>query len=221
MPGPIDFSDIEPDIVMGANVLVIPTIGDTNVPQNTAIAQARVAGIIELFDIDPVYGKTHNQVLVDNGVVEGVEKIQTNFVTVDGAPRNILFDVDDLDDGRNCNFAAFPQCTGAIPQQTYICTSDGSINTAMACADGYNAPSLPQPLRLTVQTTTGVAGMRIPYMHPTGQHGFDVPKPSRVFDMDMYNINMIGRYFQTNGTEILDDPCLADDSCLHIPPPPQ
>jgi hypothetical protein len=219
--GPIDYSDIEPDIAMGSNVLVIPTIGDTNVPQNTAIAQARVAGIIEVFEKDPTYGKTHNQVLIDNGVVEGVEKIQDYTVTVDGNPNfHILFDVDDLDDSRACDYGTYNTCVDS-PYQDYICTLDGSTSSAQSCGDGYNAPTLDPPLRLTVQTETGVAGMRIPYMQPRGQHGFDVPHPSKVFDIETYMINLIGRYFQSNGTIILDDPCLEDSSCIYIPPPPQ
>jgi hypothetical protein len=225
--GPIDYRDIEPDIVMGTNVLVIPTIGDTNVPQNTAIAQARVAGMIELFEEDPIYGKTQNQVLIDTGVVEGVEKIQDYTVTVDGNSNyHILFDLDDLDNSRSCDYATYDKCVNS-PEQEYICTDDGSIDPTHACGDGYNAPTLATldpllpPLRLAVETKTGVAGMRIPYMKPTGQHGFDVPKPSRAFDIDTYLINLIGRYFQSNGTVILDDTCLEADSCIHIPPPPQ
>ncbi|HUT54486.1 MAG TPA: hypothetical protein VM658_13940 [bacterium] len=218
--GPLDFTDIDPDIQMGANVLVIPTIGDTNVPQNTAIAEARNAGLIELFAKDPIYGKTHNQVLLDNFVVEGVEKIEPYTVSKNGSPYHILFDLDDLDEGGACDAAVYHFCKSS-PSQDYICTDNDSTDPAHACADGYNAPTLDPPLRLTLETTNGVAGMRMPYMQPTGQHGFDVPHPNKAFNIELYNINMIGRYFQTNGGQILNDTCLENDSCAHIPPPPQ
>jgi len=69
-----------------------------------------------------------------------------------------------------------------------------------------------------------VAGMRVPYMNPTGQHGFDIPHPTtKNFDSDQYMINLIGRYFQTRGTEILDDPCLELTHfapCTFIPTSP-
>jgi hypothetical protein len=68
-------------------------------------------------------------------------------------------------------------------------------------------------LRLSVKTPSGVAGMRIPYMNPHGQHGFDVPHPEKAFNIDTYLLNLIGHYFATKGTEIVDDPCLADSSC--------
>jgi hypothetical protein len=227
--GPLDFSDMDPDIVMGANVLVIPTIGDTNVPQNTAISQARVANMIELFEDDPNYGMTQNQVLIANHVVEGVEKI-TDYYPLGGGMGNyhILFDIDDLSHKLDCPqpISAYNLCTNnpdPIPSD-YICTLDGTTSTAAGnvCGDGYNAPTLDPPLRITVQTETGVAGMRIPYMQPTGQHGYDVAKPTRAFDIDQYNINMIGRYFQSNGTDLSDDPCQAGfNDCLYHPPPPQ
>ena len=51
-------------------------------------------------------------------------------------------------------------------------------------------------------------------------HGADAffRKP---FDIDSYSINMIGRFFQSGGKEILDDHCLEDYSCDFIPAPPE
>lgn len=228
-PGPLNFRDIEPDIQMGANVLVIPTIGDTNVPQNSGISNARCANMIELFKDDPRYGKTQNQVLLDNHVIEGVEKIESYFpltISVAFLTYHILFDLDDLDEGGKCNYNNFNRCVNS-PYQDYVCTLNGTTVPDQACGDGYNAPVLKDltgawaPLRLTVPTATGVAGMRMPYMQPTGQHGFDVPHPSKAFDIETYNINMIGRYFQTNGGQILDDTCMEKDNCVYIPPPPE
>lgn len=188
----IDYSDVDPELVMGANVMDIPTIGDMNVPVNTGIAIARAAGFINVTEIDPRYGKTQNQVLIDSYVIEGLERL-CRFQVLPSGPC-ILFDVDNLSDGLD----GF--------------TSEG--------VPGSEIPRLNPPLRVTVRTPTGVSGMRIPYMSPFGQHGFNIPHPEKEFNMDNYMINKIGRYFETRGQEIVDDICLADNSCNFILPPP-
>lgn len=180
----------ETRIAHGANVLVVPTIGDTNVPIDTGIAIARAAGIIPLFEPDPRYpdpsdpsrSLSANQVLIRNYVVEGIDKL--NRFTHPKTGKGILFDPDNLSEGR----------------------------------DGYGAPRLNPPLRLTVSTDTGVAGMRIPYVKPTGDHGFETPNPSLQFDIHTYMVNLIGLYFRSQGKEIRDNVCLEDNSCKDIPP---
>jgi hypothetical protein len=71
--------------------MVIPTVGDTNVPVATGIALARAAGFVELFAADPRYGKTPNRVLIDQHVIEGVERAGP-FINTVGQP--VLMDVD-------------------------------------------------------------------------------------------------------------------------------
>jgi hypothetical protein len=81
--------------------------------------------------------------------------------------------------------------------------------------DGFGAPE-PAPsdrLLLKVPTDTGVSGVRFAYLDPHGQHGIFIPSPQKAFDMDTYVVNLIGRFFASAGTEILDDTCLEDSSC--------
>jgi len=188
----LDFSDTDPNIQPGANVMVIPTIGDMNVPVNTGIAIARAAGFIGITENDPRYGKPQNQVLIENFVIEGLERL-CRFKAA-SSDKCILFDVDNLSDGLD-GFS-----------------SDGVLNS--------DIPRLIPGLRITVKTESGTSGMRIPYMSPFGQHGFAIPSPNKEFDMDNYMINKIGRYFETRGTEIVDDICLEDNSCSFIIPAP-
>jgi hypothetical protein len=54
--------------------LVINTIGDMNVPMATGVQIARAAGFIDLSTRDARYGKTPNRVLVENHVLEAVER---------------------------------------------------------------------------------------------------------------------------------------------------
>ncbi len=84
--------------------------------------------------------------------------------------------------------------------------------------DGNNAPTLAEPLRLSVALPDGgVGALRFLYVKPRGAHGFGPSDPSKIFNIDLYAINAIGHYFATGGAEWIDDTCLADDSCSFIP----
>ncbi len=54
--------------------MVMNTIGDMNVPMATGAALARAAGLIDLTQKDARYGKTPNQMLIDTGALEAVER---------------------------------------------------------------------------------------------------------------------------------------------------
>ncbi len=82
--------------------------------------------------------------------------------------------------------------------------------------DSYGATSL-APLRLTVPTSSGVSGLRLPYVDPTGTHGFATPEPQKEFDIATFATMQIASYFASDGTEISDDLCLEDASCAWIP----
>jgi len=71
--------------------MVINTIGDMNVPMATGVQIARAAGFIELFKKDPRYNKTVNRVMIDNHVLEAVERAGP-YRNSQGAP--VLMDVD-------------------------------------------------------------------------------------------------------------------------------
>lgn len=78
--------------------------------------------------------------------------------------------------------------------------------------DDFDAPS-EAPLRITKETSSGVVGLRLPYIKPDGQHGFQTPNPELGFDINSFAINQIARYFQTLGQELSDEPCLATWDC--------
>jgi len=188
---PFDYSDVDPGLEMGTNVLDIVTVGDMNVPINTEIALARVAGMIPLFQKDPIehyvkvsdttvmtftaYTFTQNQLLLDTYVIEGLERLKR----WEDSKGGLLFDIDNL-----------------------------AVGTDFTETNKRDIPRLDPPLRVTVNTKTGVSGMRIPYVWPTGRHAIDVPHPGEDFDINTYMINVVGLYFQSRGKEIIDDPCL-------------
>jgi hypothetical protein len=67
--------------------------GDPGVPIATATALLRAAGHLDFLGTDPRYGKSDNQVLIDTGFVEGVERTGRHFNAKGEA---ILEDVDVL-----------------------------------------------------------------------------------------------------------------------------
>ncbi len=83
--------------------------------------------------------------------------------------------------------------------------------------DGTGAPS-DAPLRVTIETTSGMSGMRMPYVSSTGSHGFAFPEPSREFDINSFAIHQVARYFQTEGRIISDDLCMESHDCDWLEP---
>lgn len=55
--------------------VVVHSVGDSDVPIASGIALARTAGIVGLDEVDPRYGRTPNEVLLDNHVIEGVNRL--------------------------------------------------------------------------------------------------------------------------------------------------
>ncbi len=92
---PYDQTDIEPDHPQETRAIVIPTIGDQEVPVNTGISMARAMGIIDFSKPRAdLYGLTEDDYLLAVGAYEGTERYPR---WVDGrGPYN--FDVDDLDE---------------------------------------------------------------------------------------------------------------------------
>ena len=86
--------------------------------------------------------------------------------------------------------------------------------------DEYDAPS-EEPLRLTLETASGVSGLRLPYHRSTGTHAFGLPETDRPFDSSTYSVFQMGRYLTTGGQELVDDVCLQDASCDFIPELPE
>lgn len=181
------------------NVLTVVTAGDRNVPVNTGVAIAKVAGFVELFHPDPRYGKTINRLIIDEGVQEGIP-----WLAVKPEWGEVLVDLDNLSGSTN-----------TVPGE------------AGGSADGLLGPRLDPPLRLvrrTFGTKDGLTGLVIPLLDERqGSHGF--PPPGMVdldFDVGQFMEHQIGRFFTTRGTDVRYDPCmetLSDCDFIEDPPP--
>lgn len=184
------------------NVLNVTTIGDPNVPVNTGIAIAKVAGFVELFEPDPRYGTTVNRVLIEEGVQAGIPWLETRGA--EWGP--VLVDVDNISNSANI-----------VPMDV------------AGSADGLVAPRLDPPLRIVVptfgtETTGGLSGLALPMLDEfDGQHGFPPPGlTDSDFDVGQYMEHQIGLYFRSLGREVRHDPCMQlPANCSGIPPIPE
>jgi hypothetical protein len=202
------------------NSMVITTVGDMNVPTNTGISIARCAGSLrwDATSREARWGnRTPNRVLLDFGAIMGLERLNPPEW---GGPGGPLFDADDLSHGTD-GFAqprpADPRITGVdafaalrswVPSPTSGAARTSCTETPEA--DGATA---------TVECPQGTSALVLPYISAGGDHGFYVPQPSLAFDVNTYMVNMIGRYFQTQGRTIDYRMCLEDNTCDYIPPP--
>lgn len=197
---PLVFHEGDEEIVNPpTNVLNVVTVGDANVPVNTGIGIAKVAGFVELFEPDPRHGKTVNRVLIDEGIQEGVPWLEVRGP----AWGPVLVDPDNLSGSTNVE-----------PMDP-----TGSV-------DGLVAPRLDPPLRIIAPmpgTKDGKTGVVLPMIDEfDGAHGFSPPGMTDLdFDVGQFMEHQIGWFFRSRGTEVRFDPCMATmDECEFIPSPP-
>jgi hypothetical protein len=181
-----------------ANVLLMETSGDTTVPIATGLSLGRAAGLIEQNQPDSDYGLPMDQILIQSGVAEGIANLSLYADPTTG-PRAAL--------GSHIRCDA----PGARCDQPILLDPSGfSCDVAGAnCTDGFGAPRLNPPLReqLQVTTSSGTSALILEYISPTGSHSFLNPQPQKAFDADLFFANMVGRYFETLGTEVQYHPC--------------
>lgn len=215
---PLDVSGYDPGVTPGANVLVIPTAGDLLVPVNTGIMIAAAAGTISASEPDPRYGKSQLRHLIDSYALEAVDRFGRYEMDVDLDPtktcayastvrRRGVVDVDDLDQGTSELHAPTP----VAPLRATLRSADGAPAVAqpIMCDDGD-----PARCSTVYRDAAGLQAMRMPYLDYRGQHGFaPTANPCRPFDVDRYMMNLVARFFQTGGTELWDDLCLAEGTC--------
>ncbi len=122
-----------------ANVLLMPTAGDTIVNVNTGIALARAAGFIDRTKEDPRYGMSQDQWLIDRKVVQGLEEFGP-YVCADGRP--CLFDVENGDRGTDGIGATSDTPLHATVEST---SGLGALRLSYADPQGSHGFALPEP----------------------------------------------------------------------------
>ena len=211
-------------------LLVVNTVGDQAVPVNTGNAFARAAGAIPfmgplaverhpaladyatpqaLFDR---YQRSPNRVLVDRGVLEGLAALNRFPIT---SRMDALFDVDDLDEGAQAFGEQHLDQPLRLVRRAIHATSAADLDAAW----------LPTIAPWSGDTGPTVAVLNA-YIQPDGAHSFGVTDPDLVWDPARYLMNVIGRFFATNGSDLYyrSHPaihqCAARGDCDFLAPAP-
>jgi hypothetical protein len=211
------------------SVLVINTVGDQAVPINTGNAFARAAGALpflspmvgqrypELADyatptvLFERYMRTPNRVLIDRGVLEGIAaagRFPSNGRT------DILFDVDDLDEGM--------QGFGEQVLRPPLRLVRRGVRAEVGTINDVWAP--------TIAPWAGddrpVVALLNAYIVPQGTHSFALPEGTAPWKAPIYLLHTVGRLFASQGRDVYyrshpgEHSCAARASCAFIPAPP-
>ncbi len=195
-------------------VLVMPTAGDFTVPVNTGVALGRAAGLLgswrrdetlpaeqgwrQLFAPDPRYGKSVDQHLVDEYVVEGDTRYRRFVDPAFGV--EVPSDVDDDSDGTlafGCGDADWSSKSGETR-----CPAELRGRTPEAFFQ-VRSPGPGKALRMRLERAEGGNdAFRVPVLRPHGQHGIYNAQPFRRFDADAYMVNFTLRFLGSRGRDV-------------------
>ena len=191
----------------GTHTLMVPTIGDMNVPMNTGVAAARASGLLDYLVPDSRYGKSPNQVLIDTFAMEATDT--TNRFT-DSSGRGVHMDVDNFSEGKDRFGAEVPRL-------------DPPLRVGLGQKDRLGGASA---MVLPISSPQGTHGFDFPgemtdaarkdcknaCTDNTGPDpcGCNAMKP---FDIGFFMFNLLGNYFISDGKQIKIEDCYGYDTC--------
>jgi hypothetical protein len=192
------------------HVLVMPTVGDSQVPAATGVSLGRTAGLLgswrrepdkykpehgwrALFTPDPRYGLSVEEWLRQRWVIEGDARLQ-RWAGYDYNP-HVLFDPDDVSDGK-ARFDCAPDAPHEWSKGEFLCPKVEPGKPAF----GVPHPEPGKALRIARARGDGsFDAFRMPLLRPAGQHGIYNPQPFRTFDADAYMVNFTARFLASQG----------------------
>ncbi len=131
--------------VVSTRVILMPSVGDTGVPIATGVALARAGGFVSYDKVDPRYGKSQNQLLIDSWAVEGLSRMSRYHNTQNSG---VLLDLEHLssitgaDDGYDV-----PRLNPPLRLTSYRPTVDGQtgVEFIMLSPEGDHGFATPNP----------------------------------------------------------------------------
>jgi hypothetical protein len=157
-------------------------------------------------------GKTPNRVLIENHVIEGISRLGRHPAGAKCAPNVPVTLIEGCKEARTypdrsvCDKSLFdPESLseGTIPYDPeHLVNPLRLVRLAKHASEG-DLQSTWGP-RLSLPWTPGapLAGSLQPFIVPGGVHGFDPPDPCKGWDDGAYLINILGRFFATEGTDV-------------------
>ena len=222
--------NIQPEGPATTNAIVMPTVGDSNVPVATGVANARAMGLLPITmeeAEDPAFRYGRSTVTAQVGAFDDWWShrpswgswLLTNGMT-DLSPNDVLLDQYVMEG----DSTILRQSSRPIPSTLSLFDPDQYGDGAQTFRrDSINVQptSFVEPLRITRKTDTGVSGMVLPFIRPEGNHGFELPGDAnnQPFEMTLYLFNMMAHFVRSGGEELIADPCLVDFSCSFLPAP--
>ncbi|HHW97755.1 hypothetical protein KBB45_06305 [Myxococcota bacterium] len=200
------------------NMIIYHAIGDPNVSISTSLSLARGAGVLDYYGP----GLTRNDLLLRAYVSEGVEGFRRHYST---GPNKLTFTDWEKDKKAIIKDARWPDeftkdfqenPNGALPLHADPDDTDRGYNE-------FGEPSVPgytPPTRVLKTDGTNVSGhlaLRLPYTYPLGAHGVEFSDPRYKFNIKNYVENQLSVFMTTEGKVLIDDPCLAFNTCEIFP----
>jgi len=199
----------------GTHTLMVPTVGDMNVPVSTGVTAARAAGLVDFLHVDPRYGVTPNQVLIDTYTLEATDKLK-RFTDSNG--NGVDKDIDNLSGGTDRFGTEVPRL-------------DPPLRIGVGKTDPLGGASA---MLMPISSPTGTHGFDMPgEMYDKARKDCEKscadktgPDPCNCatqqhFDVGLFMFNLIGHYFNSDGKEIKLEACYGTDTCkdkLPVPP---
>jgi pimeloyl-ACP methyl ester carboxylesterase len=198
----------------GTHTLMVPTVGDMNVPVSTGVTAARAAGLLDFLRPDPRYGKSANQVLIDEYVLEATDRTKR---FTDSSGNGVMKDVDDFSGGKDRFGSEVPRLSPPLR------VGVGRVDRL----GGASAMLLP------ISSATGTHGFDRPgemaddarkqcekdCPDKTGENPCGC-KTREYFDIGHFMFNLMGDYARSGGKKLEIRSCYSRDDCPDMAKPP-
>jgi hypothetical protein len=199
----------------GAHALIITTLGDMSVPTSSGITAARAAGLIDYLGVDPRFGMSVNQKLIETHTAEGVHTLKRY---TNAAGEGVHLDVENFSGGDDFWGQDLPRLSPPLRIGTDRKDRRGGVSAALfPVCDAQGSHFFNEPGKMVQKLR---AECRKNCTETTGDDPCGCSSKT-TFDDGLFLLNMVVRYLASGGTELSTDLCNSRDDCADKPEPPE